>query len=225
MAARKSGRANQRLTAWVLDTMGRECMVRLPGCTGRATTRDHITPVAQGGTDAPSNLRPACRPCNSKRGNRTAGQRVHVITGPPAAGKSTYVREHAGSQDVIIDLDRIALSISAEGMDHHGYPEHIKHVAIGMRAAAIQRATRLRERVHVWLIHSMPSPDQVTEYRGHGWEVVEVDPGRAEVLARAATQRPEYVYPVIDRWYGRKAAEAAASDPAAGALAPPSRSW
>lgn len=39
---------------------------------------------------------------------------VTVVTGPPCAGKSTYVREHAGQGDVVVDLDAIAQSL--------GYP-------------------------------------------------------------------------------------------------------
>lgn len=34
-------------------------------------TLDHIIPRAQGGTDDPDNLVPACRPCNSSKGART----------------------------------------------------------------------------------------------------------------------------------------------------------
>lgn len=38
----------------------------LPG----ADTRDHVRPISKGGTNDPSNLRPAHRACNSRRGNR-----------------------------------------------------------------------------------------------------------------------------------------------------------
>jgi hypothetical protein len=34
--------------------------------------------------------------------------RVMLVCGPPAAGKSTYVRKHAGRHDIQIDLDMIA---------------------------------------------------------------------------------------------------------------------
>jgi 5-methylcytosine-specific restriction enzyme A len=34
--------------------------------------------------------------------------RIKLICGPPAAGKSTYVRAHAGLGDIVIDLDMIA---------------------------------------------------------------------------------------------------------------------
>lgn len=34
--------------------------------------------------------------------------RVMLVCGPPAAGKSTYVREHMGKDDSVIDIDTIA---------------------------------------------------------------------------------------------------------------------
>ncbi|MEV6638441.1 HNH endonuclease [Actinoplanes sp. NPDC051470] len=37
----------------------------------KATTADHIVPLSKGGTNKLNNLRPACLPCNSGRGNRT----------------------------------------------------------------------------------------------------------------------------------------------------------
>lgn len=36
-----------------------------PDCDQPATTADHIIPIRHGGTNALSNLRPACRPHNS----------------------------------------------------------------------------------------------------------------------------------------------------------------
>lgn len=37
-------------------------------CRGPATTADHLTPRSSGGGDEPENLRPACQPCNARRG-------------------------------------------------------------------------------------------------------------------------------------------------------------
>lgn len=38
--------------------------------TAPATTVDHITPKNRGGTDHPTNLQPACHPCNSGKRDR-----------------------------------------------------------------------------------------------------------------------------------------------------------
>jgi 5-methylcytosine-specific restriction endonuclease McrA len=37
-------------------------------------TRDHLTPIARGGTDNIDNIVAACWPCNKKKGNRTLGE-------------------------------------------------------------------------------------------------------------------------------------------------------
>lgn len=47
---------------------GRRCALQLEGiCTYWATTRDHIVPLEQGGSNDHSNLQPACRECNSAK--------------------------------------------------------------------------------------------------------------------------------------------------------------
>lgn len=240
---RRSGRSSTELTALVLATYGNICHLRLAGCTRVATTKDHIIPYSHGGDDSLSNFLPACRNCNSKRQNRVLsghGATVKVVVGPPAGGKTTYVAEHATANDIVIDLDAIARALMPLPLDHsHVYPVHVRHVAIGARKAAIERATRLRERTTVWIIHAIPSPDELANYRGMRWEVITVDPGRDVVLARCRAERPEYTMPAVDRWYATQAGTLATMDTstydqavagmkqdlvAAGVL-PPSRDW
>ncbi|MGH9252819.1 MAG: HNH endonuclease [Acidimicrobiales bacterium] len=64
-------RAVYQQGAYRYDVRGQRCAIRIDGvCTLWATTVDHIIPVSEGGTDHPSNLRPACRECNSSRARR-----------------------------------------------------------------------------------------------------------------------------------------------------------
>ena len=84
--------------------------------------------------------------------------------------------------------------------------------------AAIQRATRLRESATVWLIHSVPKPDQLAEYERMRWEVIVVDPGREVVEARVREQRPGAMLEPVARWYAQQ------TDEATGLVAP-SRKW
>ncbi|MGH9095122.1 MAG: HNH endonuclease [Acidimicrobiales bacterium] len=47
-----------------IDEFGGRCAY---GCGRPATTLDHVWPVAGGGRSIPSNLVPACGPCNSRK--------------------------------------------------------------------------------------------------------------------------------------------------------------
>lgn len=207
---RRSGRASSELTALVLATYGDICHLKLPGCSTRATTKDHIIPYSLGGDDSLENFRPACRPCNSKRGNRVMGGAfgaiVKVVIGPPAGGKTTHIAEHSTMHDISIDLDAIARAIMAVQPEQtHTYPAHIRHVAIGARKAAIDRATRLRERCTVWIIHAVPSAEDLALYRSMHWQIITCDPGRDVVLERCRRLRPDYIMPAVDKWYAQQA--------------------
>ena len=209
------------MTQLVLETYGHQCWLRLPGCTKIATTKDHVTPLSHGGEDTLENYRPACRHCNSKRQNRVRagyGASVVVVTGPPAAGKSTYVEQHAKAVDVIIDMDKIARALMGQPpAQSHVYPQHTRHIAMSARKAAIRSATRLREKVTIWLIHWNPSPDEMREYTGLGWQIITIDPGRDVAEARCATMRPSTAPALVARWY----ADHPPSRPTAASLSPP----
>lgn len=43
---------------------------RCQECGGPGNVVDHITPIAHGGTDHPSNLRALCAACNGRKGDR-----------------------------------------------------------------------------------------------------------------------------------------------------------
>lgn len=67
--SRWGSRRDRAWSAAVLARYGRECLLRLPGCTTIATTADHIIPKSQRPDLAHdvANGRPACRRCNSRR--------------------------------------------------------------------------------------------------------------------------------------------------------------
>lgn len=203
-----SSRKRKQITALVLEAKGDVCW--FPGCDARATTVDHVVPDHVGGAHTVENLEPACKSHNSARGSRASGDGRYgattvVVTGPPASGKSTYVREHAARDDVVIDLDALARALMPDaGVDDHVYPDHVRHVAIGARAEAIWRATRLREAVTVWLIHAMPSAEQLEDYRTRRWQVLEIDPGRDVVLDRCARLRPAAALIKAEEWYSAR---------------------
>lgn len=224
--AKRGGSASAALTRRVIEVYGDVCWLQGPKCTYKATTKDHVIPFHEGGSDDMDNLRPACRSCNSWRRNQAVsglggGPVITVVMGPPAAGKSTYVRQHAGPMDVAIDLDEIARALMPVPPERtHVYPAHVRHVAIGARSTAIHRAKRLQVPCGVWIIHSMPSPADVAEYRMLRYRIVTIDPGREIVQARADAERPEVMAQHVATWYDL-VAPALAQTPTPGVETPP----
>lgn len=110
------------------------------GCGRPSTDADHVEAVADRPDLrlAWSNLRPLCHQHHASRTARDQGfarrgathvadaarasrhpdwlkpSRVPltVVCGPPGAGKSTFVRQHAGPADMVLDLDVIAAALS-----------------------------------------------------------------------------------------------------------------
>lgn len=94
--SRWGGRRAQALTRLVLSEYGNQChlclrLIRLDLPVGHADgpSADHLVPRSRGGSDDLSNLRPAHKRCNSRRGARP----LTTVTARPAesgAGFPTY---------------------------------------------------------------------------------------------------------------------------------------
>lgn len=127
-----------------------------------------------------------------------------VVTGPPAAGKTTYVRSNAKAGDIIIDLDALAVAL---GSPHsHNHPADIATVAQAARTAAIKAAVGTGS--STWLIHTAPDPVQLAAYRAQGANIVTVDPGPEVTQGRITAQRSPETQQVADRWYSSPGAQA-----------------
>lgn len=124
---------------------------------------------------------------------------LYVITGPPAAGKTTWVGQHAQPGDIVIDYDHIAQTLGSP--EHYDHPAHIKTVALAARRAAIDAALPLAEQHDVYLIHSQPNDTQLATYRAHDARMVTIDPGKAEVMARIDADRPWQLRKAANDWY------------------------
>lgn len=129
---------------------------------------------------------------------------LYLITGPPAAGKSTWVREHAKHGDITIDYDALAECLTPTGGKPHDHPPLVKAVTKAARQAAIDAALRIASDTDVYVIHSSPSDRLLAEYVGHGARVITIDPGRAVTMARCKAERPWRIQQAAKEWYRSK---------------------
>jgi len=134
---------------------------------------------------------------------------ITVVSGPPCGGKSTFVRNTSKPGDIVVDMDRIALALTTDGVGHHDYSPEVRQVARAARRAAVQEAMRVGQlsRVDVWIIHTDPSPEWKRRYRIVNAHVEVVDPGKDVCLSRLAS-RPDsnhsLVKKVLDDYYNKR---------------------
>lgn len=130
------------------------------------------------------------------------------MTGPPAAGKSSWIAARAKATDIVIDLDRIALALAGPGAPSWQHDDTLLKVAHRARFAAIDEAVKYRDTVDIYLIHTMPGPKALAKYQRLGAKVVTVDPGKDVVMQRVRDMRHAGMQAVVSRWYNRQRATA-----------------
>ncbi|MFD9306125.1 AAA family ATPase [Streptomyces sp. NPDC060048] len=129
---------------------------------------------------------------------------LYVVTGPPAAGKSSWIRAHAKASDVVIDLDLMALAMAGPGADHHQHDPTLLRIVHRARQAAIHEAERHLAGTDVYLIHTMPQAKALVRYKRLGARIVTVDPGEEIVRRRVRDMRQPEMERVVTAWYRQR---------------------
>jgi hypothetical protein len=150
---------------------------------------------------------------------------LYIVTGPPAGGKTTWVRHRAKPGDIVIDLDALASALTA-GPPTHQHPRPVLRCAQRARSVAIDEALKHTARTDVYVIHAQPDSRHLARYAQHDAHVVTCDPGREVVEQRARDERPPGTLAVVARWYAQRPAVASVTHGDAGQeQAVHSRSW
>jgi len=90
--ARKSGNGGSHTLAEWREKAATSAGCAYCGCAG-PLTRDHVTPLSRGGSDDISNIVPACRSCNSRKGTKTTlAFRYPIDTLVPLTGVTRWLR-------------------------------------------------------------------------------------------------------------------------------------
>lgn len=195
----------------------RECLRQ--GRTTEATTIDHIIPLSQGGKDEDDNCQALCLGCHAAKTAREANKfaasyhpdwlepsaiPLTIISGPPASGKSTYIKERALPSDLVIDLD---------GIMRRMRPTYT-HWSGALDKTLLRSAVRERNRLlaslkkesgrRAWFIVSAPTEaERKWWHRKLGGELVLLHPGTDECKRRAMERGTPRAVEGVDRWEAR----------------------
>jgi predicted kinase len=126
---------------------------------------------------------------------------LYVITGPPCVGKSTWVRERAKTGDIVVDLDRLALALTAENTPHHEYPAHIRKAAIVLRRTAVEIAIAHSKRGTSYIIHAKPPGKSLNRYLRLRAHIVELTAPWPVLVERAKAERPKHIWKTLATWW------------------------
>lgn len=163
------------------------------GLVTLANEVDHILPKRMGGDDSDTNLQSLCKSCHSQktmrekmRKSRVPGDApvpVTIVTGPPGAGKTTYVQQHAQWGDLILDVDALYSALS--GLPWYEKPSALLPFVLDARDAVLNRLLRESELRQAWLITSEADQAELQRLKARynaRLLVLEVEP--AECLRR-----------------------------------------
>ena len=125
---------------------------------------------------------------------------IHVVTGPPCAGKSTYVQEHRADKDVVVDCDLIAQALGSTEI--HGSQGAIRTCALSARDRVAELC--VERDFDSWVVRTELDADEREMFRLAGAEFVELDPGEDECVARAEAEGcPDDYIEAIHAWYAK----------------------
>lgn len=126
---------------------------------------------------------------------------LFLVIGPPAAGKTTWVRQHAQKGDIIVDYDTLAAALTPLQLGDRELSGPVAAVTKAARKAAIDMAVEYRHSTDVYVIHAMPSARMLGFYERLGAQVVTIDPGERVVLQRCKDERPWQMASAAKKWY------------------------
>lgn len=126
---------------------------------------------------------------------------LYVVTGPPAAGKTSWIEGRAKPRDIVIDLDRITRALAGPGAPNWNQDPVLLRVAHKARYAAMYEAFEHRDKTDVYLIHTMPTSKWLARYKHMDATIIAVDPGQSIVMQRIEAMRDPEMKRVATRWY------------------------
>lgn len=113
--------------------------------------------------------------------------KVHVIHGAPLSGKSTYVENHKGPNDLIYDFDLIMSAIS--GLPKHAHNKNLLSYVVNIRGVIINQLKDEQNVDNAWIITTRVSSSLRNELKGLDVEYIEIE-ANVETLRKRLEETP-----------------------------------
>ena len=141
--------------------------------------------------------------CHNKAHRRFGSEgvrEVYIVYGSPCSGKTTFVRENAGENDIILDIDNIYQCITVN--DRYIKPERIRENVFGIRDCILDMIKCRRGKWYTaWVIGSYPLLMERTRLETVlGAKSIFIDTDKETCLNRARDRPKEYQRFVEDWW-------------------------
>ena len=131
--------------------------------------------------------------------------KVYIIYGPPAAGKTTYVRQNKKANDLVVDFDLIKQAITMNRKTENAGKLH--RVAEGIREYLYKEIeTRSVECENAWVIGAFPKAAERQQLAERlNAELIFINTSYSQCISRAMKDDErtdkELQLRIIDKWF------------------------
>ena len=132
--------------------------------------------------------------------------KVYIVSGAPAAGKSTYINKHKEPGDLLIDLDKIK---DALGQPRESKYSNLTGLALNLREylyGLVADRDSLIDCKHVWIAATLPNKfERESLAKRLDAEVIQLEVSKAECHKRVANDNKrmdkDYEHKMVDKYF------------------------
>lgn len=156
----------------------------------------------------PDNIQLLHFSCHNRRHSRFGYngkqcKQVFIVYGAPCSGKTTYVRENATADDLVLDIDRLWGAVRAESCGAYDKPGAVKAAVFAARDAILEGIrTRCGKWANAYVIgcYPMQGERERMQDRLGADKLVFIDTDKETCMMRAEMKSPEWKNFVED-WF------------------------